>query len=451
MSWFERLGWTLMAGAATVGQRRRPYLPFSRWRALQSRRVRRVVGRAWATVPFYRDAMMRAGLTPGDFRSAEDLARLPLIDREDVLREPDRFFSSSQSRRRCLRLRTTGTSGIPVEFWHDRRSVVLNVAYGLRERAALETMMGRRSVHREVAFRHPDGEYHRVHDYYRRNLLVPKRRAQRLVIESTDHTLEHNVELLLRVRPAVVSAHGSYLGPLLLRATSSADGGWRPAAATYTADAPGERDLERLRNQEAIPVQSLYRSGEALKIGFGCEAQEGLHVHPDLCVVSVVDGEGRPVPVGEVGDIVISNLLNRATVLLNYRIGDRGALTDEPCPCGRSFPRLLALEGRVGEVVRLPDGRLLETSQAGSVFKGRDDVARYQIVQRGHSFEIRVEPREGALRPLIELEVAAAYRRLLGPEVELKIVFVTSFDHDPCKKWRRLIVLPPENGAGGEG
>jgi phenylacetate-CoA ligase len=85
---------------------------------------------------------------------------------------------------------------------------------------------------------------------------------------------------------------------------------------------------------------------EAGTIGFQCERREGFHLNVDLCAVRIVDAEGRTVPPGTSGDIVISSLDNRATVLLNYRIGDRGTLSPQPCPCGRSLPLLASLEGR---------------------------------------------------------------------------------------------------------
>jgi hypothetical protein len=84
------------------------------------------------------------------------------------------------------------------------------------------------------------------------------------------------------------------------------------------------------------PVMSRYSGMECLKIGFFCERRRGFHLHEDLCHVQASRGDGSPAPPGETGELLLSNLFNRGSVLLNYRIGDRGALSDEPCPCGRS-------------------------------------------------------------------------------------------------------------------
>jgi phenylacetate-CoA ligase len=447
----DRIGWSLYLVIATAGQRRRPYMPVEKWQRLQARRVRQIVRHAFTSVPFYREAMSREGLTPGDFQTAEDLARLPTISRQDLLGRPEIFLSRQQPRGKCLKIRTTGTSGVPAEFWHDRRSLVRNIAYGQRELEVVRRTLNPGQENLTVAFRHPDSEYLRVHEYYRQTLVSSPRRTRSLVIASSGRPVEENVDLLHRLQPVVVSAAGSYLGPLLLHPNALRPGGWKPRVAAYTAELPTEGVVDRLRNEFNILVQPLYRSGESLKIAFGCEAHEGLHIHPDLCVVTAVDDAGRPVPPGQPGELVISNLLNRATVLLNYRIGDSGVLEDRPCPCGRTFPRIKKIEGRVGEVVRLPTGQVLETSIVGSVFKKRNDVARYQIVQQGPSFEIRFQPLVDCDPTLIEREVTEGYRNLLGPDAEINVVVVDKFDHDPSTKWRRVIVLPchSDTAAGG--
>ena len=60
-------------------QRRVPYLPETELRRIQAARVRAIVAHAYRTVPHYRETMDRLGLTPVDFRSAYDLAKLLLL------------------------------------------------------------------------------------------------------------------------------------------------------------------------------------------------------------------------------------------------------------------------------------------------------------------------------------------------------------------------------------
>lgn len=101
-----------------------------------------------------------------------------------------------------------------------------------------------------------------------------------------------------------------------------------------------DADLRLIEQDMGIPVFSFYLSVEAPRIPFHCEQRRGHHIFADHVAARVVDEKGNSLPPGVPGEIVISNLTNRAPVLLNYRQGDTVTLGGEPCPCGRSLPTL---------------------------------------------------------------------------------------------------------------
>jgi phenylacetate-CoA ligase len=191
---------------------------------------------------------------------------------------------------------------------------------------------------------------------------------------------------------------------------------------------PDGREL--IERDFGVPVLSTYQAVETGRLGFECEARRGFHLNVDLCAVRIVDADGRSLEPGEPGEVVVSNLYNRATVLLNYRLGDRGTLATGSCPCGRSLPRLERLEGRVSDVVRLADGREISSMTLRNLLK--DELAfalQCQLVQpRAGRVVWRVVPLPGragddARRALLERTVA-----LLGTETETAVEFV---DHIP--------------------
>ena len=66
---------------------------------------------------------------------------------------------------------------------------------------------------------------------------------------------------------------------------------------------------------------SRYGAVECFRIGYTCEHDEGFHIHESLCDLKIVGPDGTRLADGEPGEVVISNLVNRATVLLNYNLG----------------------------------------------------------------------------------------------------------------------------------
>ncbi len=92
----------------------------------------------------------------------------------------------------------------------------------------------------------------------------------------------------------------------------------------------------------------------------------------------VVDGKGMTLPPGKTGEIVVSNLINRATVLLNYRTGDLGMLSPAACPCGRTLPTIERLDGRTDDVLPLPDGEAAHASVILPRFSACRGFCRYR-------------------------------------------------------------------------
>ena len=76
-------------------------------------------------------------------------------------------------------------------------------------------------------------------------------------------------------------------------------------------------------------------------------ARDGLHVQEDHFLVEVVDpADGSPLPPGAEGELVFTTLTKEALPLIRYRTGDLGAISLEPCACGRTTARLIRLGGR---------------------------------------------------------------------------------------------------------
>lgn len=76
----------------------------------------------------------------------------------------------------------------------------------------------------------------------------------------------------------------------------------------------------------------------------GSEEDTGYHIYPDMEIVEIIDPDsGEVLGEGETGELVITNLDARGSVVLRYRTGDivQGGITFERCPaCGRTMPRV---------------------------------------------------------------------------------------------------------------
>ena len=110
-------------------------------------------------------------------------------------------------------------------------------------------------------------------------------------------------------------------------------------------------------------------------------ARDGLHVQEDHFLVEVIDpADGTPLPPGADGELVFTTLTKEALPLIRYRTGDLGAITIEPCACGRTTARLIRLGGRRDDMMIIR-GVNLYPSHIEQILLAVDGVGpHYQLI-----------------------------------------------------------------------
>jgi phenylacetate-CoA ligase len=438
----NRLYWTAISAWHAQRDLRVPWWPLEKVLLLQQRRLGAMVRFAYGHVPFYREEMRKLGLRPEDIRTADDLALLPILTKQEVGARPERFRAPQSVLRAALRIQSSGTSGHAKYIDYDARALFLSLAAGQRMRAVMAPFVGANLGYREAAIARSGSVSTQLREFYERHSWTPRRvDLSRLILSPADPF----EVLLARVndfRPDVLRGYGSHLGAFLRWIHMRQAPSHRPRAVAYGADGMPERDRRLIEQEMGIPVFSNYQAVEALRLAYQCEQRRGLHIHIDHVAVRVVDRDGRTLPAGVPGEIVISNLTNRATVLLNYRLGDVVTLGREPCPCGRSLPTLDGIQGRDDDLVLLPGGSVAHPLSLLAVLQKIPGVIQVQLVQEElRRFLLRAACAAGADWRAVAAQLDAAMRSALGPDILLRLEPCERIEPGPSGKVRAVISL----------
>ncbi len=220
---------------------------------------------------------------------------------------------------------TTGSTGTPLEVRHDRRSLLANIPFGERERDPVIRVCGGSFRPKELYVGYETSTFKKVTAFYGQSTLLP--RPQRHFVPLHE-PIEHVAAIANAERPDVLVGYGGWID-LFFKTIAARDIELHPPKMVmYMGEALPHGARDYIEGELGIPVLSRYNAVEAFKIGFFCEERTGFHVHEDLCHVRVVREDGTTAPPGEQGQVVISNLVNRASVLLNYPIGDVASMSD---------------------------------------------------------------------------------------------------------------------------
>ncbi len=433
-----RLAGSVRLAAGLLAQRGFPFRSFAAIRRAQSRRVRAMIAHAWRSVPYYRETMRRLGLTPADFRDADDLARLPVIERADLHRDPERFRSDAFAVRDLVELRSGGRTGEPVAVWHDLDAVLANAAHGERDRAVWAGTLVPRTGYREAILGLVDGADASVQRFLRGGVVLPAFADIERRYLSGLAPVGETLAALDAFRPHVVHGYGSMLDLLFAQVASGGAPLARPAVVTYSSDELEPATRAFIERGLGVPVFATYEAIEAFKIGFECGRAPGYHLNVDL----------YPLRVDANGEVIVSNLVNRATVILNYRIGDRAELSADACPCGRRLPRMSRLDGRRDGVLRRADGTEILPMAVAKVFARTPGVRQFQV----HEVErlrlvVRLVADPGCDRQAIEAHVVRELACTIGDPASVRVAFVDRIERTPGGKVQRI--LPYAGSAPG--
>jgi len=186
---------------------------------------------------------------------------------------------------------------------------------------------GKQIRYLKVSLARPGGTGSQVRSLYSAHTFIPVKPRRRSV--SFREPLDLVVEEINRLRPDVIRGNGSYVELLFRHVVATGARMHMPRVMIYGSDMMTQEAKELVELGYGVPLLSHYNATEAFQIGFLCEERQDFHLQVDLCHLMVVSGDGTKAAPGAPGGVVITNLVNRGTVLLNY-----GSATSPGCPRG---------------------------------------------------------------------------------------------------------------------
>jgi len=318
-------------------------MPREQLAALQLERLRDTVARVLKGQPLGAGRLAESGInTPNDVESLDDLDRLPFAHKND-LRENYPFGLLAVPREELVRVQaSSGSHGKPtvvgytradLEIWTELMARSMTTA-GVRPGMLIHNANGYGLFTGGLGF-HQGGE-----------------RIGATVVPVSGGQTARQAMLVRDFGAQVLVATPSYS---LVIAQALLDAGIAPGDnALELGLFGGEPWTEGLRTKidSALGIKAInfYGLSEMCGPGVATEcltARDGLHVQEDHFLVEVVDpADGTRLPPGADGELVFTTLTKEALPLIRYRTGDLGAITLEPCACGRTTARLVRLGGR---------------------------------------------------------------------------------------------------------
>jgi len=324
---------------------------------IEAKQLARVQDRALRAyqVPFFRRRWDAAGFDPRSLRSLADLDEIPFytvddirksieahpplgdyqgVSIEDARREPMRIFMSGG---------TTGNSRPTLYTAWDRDAGAILTARALYQQG----IRPGDTVLNSWAYSTHNGAFSMDEALYKWLNCVVITTGTGIVTSS-----RRQIELAVQYGARAILTTGDYL---LRLADMAREMGIDPKQDLKICALPNIGEREVLEETFGVPNYASYGFHEVQWVATECPARQGLHIMEDAFIVQVVDTEtGAPLPDGQLGSLVVTELYKTGSPQFRYNIMDLSYLhPPERCACGSWLRRMGPFAGRGDNMVKL--------------------------------------------------------------------------------------------------
>lgn len=407
--------------------------PRERLQTYQVERLRRFLADIARDVPYYRHAFAQLGLNPASVAAIGDLARYPLLTKREIRADLERMKSVRAGP--LKRYNTGGSSGEPLVFFMGKGRVSHDVAAKWRATRWWEVDIGDREI---VVWGSPvelgaQDRVRAVRDWLLRSELLP-------AFEMSQPNLDRFVERIRARRPAMLFGYPSSLSLIAAHARRRGqrmdDLGIR--VAFVTSERLYDHQKGMIEQVFGCRVANGYGGRDAGFIAHECPAGS-LHISAEDIIVEIVDPEGRPLPAGKSGEIVVTHLATADFPFLRYRTGDVGAVGSASCACGRSLPVLQEVEGRNTDFIVAADGTVMHGLALIYVLRDLPGIERFRIVQESlDRVVVQLVPGERFEQARVG-DIVTGMRARLGATVTVDVQLVDGIPAERSGKFRYVL------------
>lgn len=397
---------------------------------LQIKRLRKLLIHASKYVPYYQGLFQKTGFKPEDISSLDELQQLPLLDKATIRENIEALKAVNAVG--LAKFNTGGSSGEPLIFFIGKERVSHDVAAKWRATRWWDVDIGDSEI---VVWGSPievgvQDFVRNARDRMFRTELLP-------AFEMSNETLDRFLKVIRSRRPKMLFGYPSALSHIARHAeqmgVSMGDLAIRVAFVTSERLYDNQReDIERVFN---CSVANGYGGRDAGFIAHQCPSG-GMHITAEDIIVEIVDSDGKVLPAGVAGEVVVTHLATTDFPFVRYRTGDVAVLDEASCSCGRGLPLLKEIHGRTTDFIVKNDGSVMHGLALIYILRDLPGIRSFQIVQESINLVRVLIVADTEYNVKIETRILDGMIERLGMGVEVKIECVDEIKPEKSGKYR---------------
>ncbi len=396
---------------------------------LQFNRFKSISTYAYHHSPFYRNKFDQAGITPRDIRVKEDIIRIPVTTKEELISAKNDIFARNYNEQNCFSSRTSGSTGQPFTSYFDRDAwYILKYASKLRARHACGIKTGNRMVNIDACTVSEANQKNSVASKSLMDVILKKRML------SVYDDFENHMAFYKTFKPNALYGFGTYFNEFINYIENN-NIKWhhKPELIFTSAEMLSQAIREKIESYFGHRVYDIYGSTELKEVAWECPSKEGYHINEDLCYVEIIDKNEDQ---NNVGEIVITSLVNKGMPLIRYNLKDHGCFIMRQCSCGRPFKLIKPTYGRDADIFRLENGKRIFPYELTMAMEGIPGIFQYQIIQEDcKNIRLKIKPDKDWIEGNCGV-IKGRMKKILTSNVNVAFQLTDNIDREPNGKFK---------------
>jgi len=330
-----------------------------------------LLNHSYNNVPYYKKLFDELNLKTSDIKSIKDLQKLPFLTREIVIKKQGELKAKNYPKKKFELKTTGGTTGEPLSFYIEKGEWLANhLAYSriFMERAGYN----RRNKAISILGMKKESKYHPI--------------FRTLELSSFYITVKPDeyIEKIRRFKPKYIISYPSAITFLSKYITENNIDKIKNLKGIFCHGEPlYSWEIEYIKNAFECRVFDIYGHGEKSVIAATCEKSNNYHVFTEYCIVELIDNKGKNISKeGEIGELVVTGLHSHIFPFIRYKTGDLGIYSKDKCKCGREYPIIKSIIGRINEYLVTKNGKLIHLNKINQfIAENSMHIKKWQLIQ----------------------------------------------------------------------
>lgn len=400
----------------------------------QEKQISNLLNQAFLNTKYYSNLFSDLGIHPSDINDLQSLKKIPLLDKEKIIKNYNSLISSNLFLKKLKIKRTSGTTGKALKFITTEDAIAFQWAIWWRHRRRFGFYPGQWHVNFTgksfVSNQTNTPPFWRI-DYARKQVLVSLQQLVPSKVSSIVNFLNKKKINYFTGYPSIVFQFCD----LIESQNLSLD--YKPILVTLGAEKCHQFQKKLIARVTGAFVTDQYGLSEGCLNASKCH--EGhYHVDWEFGLIECIDGVRNPDGT-LTGKIVASGFSNEAFPFIRYLTGDVGTWAPKgfKCTCGRESPVIFDIDGRMEDFVITPEGNKI--MRFDYLFKQSDGIKEAQIIQdQLGSFKIKYVPREGFKYSELS-EIKLLTKKMISPTIKVEFERVDAIEVSSNGKYRSVI------------